>query len=95
MAVIDLRGPGSIPDSIARLGAAAGSVIRSIKGPDAANRRAFFQRIEEEPELFGEFGKIARDNPGALRQMFPFLQDQDIEQFRKTLPSLEDLQEDI
>lgn len=91
MAVIDLRGPGSIPDSIDRLGAAAASVVTSIKGPDAKDRRAFFKRIEENPELFDEFGKIARDNPGALKGMFTFLKDEDIEQFRKTLPSLEDL----
>ena len=93
MAVIDLRGPGSIPDSVARLGAAAASVITSIKGPDAKNRRAFFKRIEENPELFDEFGKIARDNPGALKNMFTFLKDEDIEEFRKTLPSLQDLKD--
>ena len=92
MAVIDLRGPGGIPDSIARLGASVASIISSIKGPDAKNRREFFERIEEEPELFNEFGKIARDNPGALQQMFPFLQDQDVAEFGKTLPSLADLQ---
>jgi len=95
MAIIDLRGPGSIPDSITRLGAAAASVITSIKGPDAKNRRAFFRRIEEEPELFNEFGKIARDNPGALQQMFPFLKDEDIEEFRATLPSLQDLEDAV
>ena len=93
MAVIDLR--GEIGSNIALIGKSIGKIISDIKGPDAKNRRAFFQRIEEEPELFGEFGKIARDNPGTLQQMFPFLQDEDIENFRSTLPSLADLQEGI
>lgn len=93
MAVIDLR--GSIEGPLSRLGVSIGEIIKGIKGPDAKNRREFFKRIEEEPELFGEFGKIARDNPGALRHMFPFLQDEDVEEFRKTLPSLKDLQEGI
>ena len=93
MAVIDLR--GEIGSNIALIGKSIGKVIRDIKGPDAKDRRAFFQRIEEDPELFNKFGKIARNNPGVLQQMFPFLQDNDIKQFRATLPSLEDLQEEV
>ncbi|KKL09665.1 hypothetical protein LCGC14_2563600, partial [marine sediment metagenome] len=41
------------------------------------------------------FGGIARDNPGVLQQMFPFLKDEDIKGFRDVLPTIEQLQEKI
>ena len=95
MAVIDLRGRGSVGESIARIGAAVGKTITAIKGPDAADRKAFFKKIQDDPDLLNNFGGIARDNPGVLQQMFPFLKDEDITSLRTVLPSLEQLQEDI
>ena len=91
MAVIDLR--GSIEGPLARIGGGIGQIITAIKGPDAADRKAFFKRIQEDPDLLNNFGKIVRDNPGVLQQMFPFLQDEDIAGFRGVLPTLEDLRE--
>ncbi len=92
--VIDLRRGGG-PEAIRSIGASIGSIISSIKGPDAADRKAFFKRIQDDPDTLNNFGKIARDNPGVLQQMFPFLKDEDIEGFRNVLPTLEDLREDI
>ena len=89
--VIDLR--GSIEGPLGRVGASIGSIISSIKGPDAADRKAFFKRIQDNPELLNTFGKITRDNPGVLQGMFPFLRDEDIEGFQGVLPTLEDLRE--
>ena len=86
MAVIRLEGLGA---NIALIGKSIGSVIKDIKGPDAADRRAFFKRIEDDPELFGQFGTIERDNPGTLKHMFKFLKDEDVKQFEETLPSLQ------
>ena len=90
--VIDLRRGGG-PEAIRSIGASIGSIISSIKGPDAADRKAFFKRIQDDPDTLNNFGKIARDNPGVLQQMFPFLKDEDIEGFRNVLPTLEDLRE--
>jgi len=95
MAVIDLRGRGSIGENLARIGAAVGKTITAIKGPDAADRKAFFKKIQDDPDLLDNFGGIARDNPGVLQQMFPFLKDEDITSLRTVLPSLEQLQEKI
>ncbi|KKK52328.1 hypothetical protein LCGC14_3106010, partial [marine sediment metagenome] len=93
MAVIDLR--GSIEGPLSRLGASIGQIITAIKGPDAADRKAFFKRIQDDPDLLDNFGGIARNNPGVLQQMFPFLKDEDITGFRSVLPTLDELREDI
>ncbi|KKN23050.1 hypothetical protein LCGC14_0908930 [marine sediment metagenome] len=93
MAIIDLR--GEIGSNIALIGKSIGKIISDIKGPDAADRRTFFKRIQDEPDLLNNFGRIARDNPGVLQQMFPFLKDEDISGFESVLPTLEELQEDI
>ena len=89
--VIDLR--GSIEGPLGRVGTSIGKIISAIKGPDAADRKAFFKRIQDDPELLNTFGKITRDNPDVLQGMFPFLRDEDIEGFRGVLPTLEDLRE--
>jgi hypothetical protein len=93
MAVIDLR--GEVRENLALIGKSIGSIISSIKGPDAADRKAFFKKIQDDPELLNTFGKITRDNPGVLQGMFPFLRDEDIEGFQGVLPTLDDLREDI
>ena len=90
MAVIDLRGERG--SNIALIGKSIGKVIRSIKGPDAADRRAFLGRVLGDPELLEKFGSIARDSPTALPR---FLKDEDIEMLQSTLPTLAELQEDI
>ena len=90
MAVIDLR--GEVLRNLALLGKSVGSIIGDIKGPDAADRRAFLGRVLGDPELLEEFGSIARNSPRALPK---FLKDEDIEVLRSTLPSLEELQENI
>ena len=93
MAVIDLR--GSIEGPLARIGGGIGQIITAIKGPDAAARKAFFKNIQDDPDLLNNFSKIARDNPGVLQQIFPFLRDEDVASFMDVLPTLEDLREDI
>ncbi|KKK84890.1 hypothetical protein LCGC14_2778810, partial [marine sediment metagenome] len=93
MAVIDLR--GSIEGPLARIGGGIGQIITAIKGPDAADRKAFFKNIQDDPDLLNNFGSIARNNPGVLQQMFPFLKDEDIISFRGVLPTLGELKEDI
>lgn len=92
MTVIDLRGRGSPGESLARIGTAIGGVISKIKGPDAADRRAFLGRVLGDPELLEEFGSIARNSPKALPK---FLKAEDIEILKSTLPSLDELREDI
>ena len=91
MAVIDLR--GEIGSNIALIGKSIGKVIRDIKGPDAADRRAFFKRIEDDPELFDQFGTIERNRPGTLKQMFKFLKDEDVKQLQSTEPTLQELED--
>ena len=93
MAVIDLR--GSIEGPLARIGGGIGQIITAIKGPDATARKAFFKNIQDDPDLLNNFSKIARNNPGVLQQMFPFLRDEDVTSFMSVLPTLEDLREDI
>ncbi|KKK74506.1 hypothetical protein LCGC14_2883100, partial [marine sediment metagenome] len=90
MAVIDLRGERG--SNIALIGKSIGKVIRSIKGPDAADRRAFLGRVLGDPEKLEDFGRIARDSPQALPE---FLKDEDIEMLRSTLPTLEELETGI
>lgn len=90
MAVIDLR--GDVLRNLALLGKSIGSIIGDIKGPDAADRRAFLGRVLGDPELLEEFGQIARTSPKALPA---FLKDEDIETLKSVLPSLESLKEDI
>ena len=67
MAVIDLRGRGSVGESIARIGAAVGKTITAIKGPDAADRKAFFKKIQDDPDLL-EFFVDLLSNPSLLQQ---------------------------
>ena len=90
MAVIDLRGDRL--RNLALLGKSIGSVISTIKGPDAADRRAFLGRVLGDPELLEKFGSIARDSPTALPR---FLKEEDIEMLKSTLPTLEELKENI
>ena len=88
MAVIDLRGDRL--RNLALLGKSIGSIISTIKGPDAADRRAFLGRVLGDPDELEKFGKIARDSPRALPR---FLKDEDIEILKSTQPTLDDLRE--
>lgn len=88
MAVIDLR--GEVGANIALIGKSIGKVISDIKGPDAADRRAFLGRVLGDPELLEEFGSIARNSPKALPS---FLKEEDIDILKSTQPTLQELED--
>jgi len=95
MAVIDLRGEGSIPDSIRRLGGAAAGVITSIKHPHKEENEEFRDLIGRNPQLVGAFSQLNRRNPGVVAEIFPFLDEDMITAITSSPPSADELAGDI
>jgi hypothetical protein len=72
--VIDLRGQGSIGESLARIGAAAANVIR----PFEEERQEFNNFLATTPGAAERLAQQERLNPGFLKNTFSFLPDEQI-----------------
>lgn len=78
--VIDLRGQGSIGESLARIGEAAANVIR----PFEAERQEFNSFLATTPGAAERLAEQERLNPGFLKSTFSFLPDEQIAQIVAT-----------
>lgn len=87
MAVIDLRGPGSIPDSIRRLGGAVASVVSSVKFPNKEERKEFNEALRNNPALGERLAALDKRSPGFLDTNFGFLSEEVRESIRAIKPS--------
>ncbi|KKL16039.1 hypothetical protein LCGC14_2499590, partial [marine sediment metagenome] len=89
MAVIDLR--GDVARSLASLGVSVGGII----SPHKKEKKEFRNLIARNPQLVGAFSRMERQSPGAVREIFPFLDEEMITSITSAPPSPEELGEAI
>ena len=91
MAVIDLRGPGSPGENLARIGAAVGRTITAIKDPHKKERKEFADLLKRNPQLVGAFSRLDRRQPGIVGEIFPNLDEDTITAITSAPPDADEL----
>ena len=91
MAVIDLRGRGSIGESIGRIISGIGQGADKIINPNREERKEFGDRLRDDPGLGPALAQLDRKSPGFLDENFSFLKQEVRDSIRALPPSLGEL----